>query len=147
MQSSDGLQCSDVDDNLSINKPFCRRAFGILLLIVWAELALLLFGLTPRPWNAVWLFANGLSLGMVFGLVLGFLEGRRVTEALTAGLCCSFILADGVMKSLGTWLLVGGVFYTSGAILYWQRRPRRRLGPVGHHELWHLCVIDASAAH
>jgi hypothetical protein len=86
-----------------------RRPLGILLLIGWAELALLLFGVTPRPWNAVWLFANGLSLGMVFGLVLGFLEGRRVTEALTAGLCCSFILADGVTKSLGTWLLNRGV--------------------------------------
>jgi len=86
-----------------------RRAVGILALIGWAELALVFFGLTPRPWNAVWLFANGLSLGMVFGLVLGFLEGRRVTEVLTAGLCCSFILADGVTKSVGTWLLDRGV--------------------------------------
>jgi Family of unknown function (DUF5690) len=36
---------------------------------------------------------------MVFGLILGFLEGRRHTEALTAGLCASFILADGTSKS------------------------------------------------
>lgn len=46
---------------------------------------------------------------MVFGLVLGFLEGRRHTEALTAGLCASFILADGFTKSVGTWLLNSGV--------------------------------------
>ena len=46
---------------------------------------------------------------MVFGLVLGFLEGRRLTEALTAGLCASFILADGVTKSVGTWLLDLGI--------------------------------------
>ena len=46
---------------------------------------------------------------MVFGLVLGFLEGRRNTEALTAGLCASFILADGVTKSVGAWLLNQGV--------------------------------------
>jgi hypothetical protein len=45
---------------------------------------------------------------MVFGLVLGMLEGRRLTEALTAGLCASFILADGVTKSVGAWLLVAG---------------------------------------
>ena len=38
---------------------------------------------------------------MVFGLVLGFLEGRQTTELLAAGLCASFILADGIMKSVG----------------------------------------------
>ena len=48
---------------------------------------------------------------------------------------------------LGAWLLVGGVFYTVGALLYWRQRPRRRLGGLGFHELWHLCVLAASASH
>jgi hypothetical protein len=82
-----------------------RRAVGILMLILAAELALVLFGLVPAPWNAACLFLNGLPLGMVFGLVLGYLEGRRETEALTAGLCASFILAGGVTKDVGKWLL------------------------------------------
>lgn len=86
-----------------------RRATGILVLITFAELALVLFGVIPSPWNAIGLFLNGLALGMVFGLVLGFLEGRQLTEALTAGLCASFILADGVTKSVGAWLLQLGV--------------------------------------
>lgn len=86
-----------------------RRAMAILYMVLVAELALVLFGVIPRPWNALCLFANGLPLGMVFGLVLGMLEGRTLTEALTAGLCASFILADGVMKSLGAWLLLQGV--------------------------------------
>src|SRR5262249_42070196 len=63
------------------------RARGIVVLVGAAEVALLFFGLIPPPWNAVCLFFNGLALGMVFGLVLGFLEGRQLTEALTAGLC------------------------------------------------------------
>jgi hypothetical protein len=86
-----------------------RRAPGILFLIVAAEIALVLFGLIPQPWNAIGLFLNGLALGMVFGLVLGFLEGRKATEALAAGLCASFILADGVTKSVGSWLLMRGI--------------------------------------
>lgn len=90
-----------------------RRALAILVLIGIAEIALLLFGLTPAPWNFLFLFINGLPLGMVFGLVLGFLEGRRVTEALSAGLCASFILADGVTKSVGQFLL------DSEVPLYW----------------------------
>jgi hypothetical protein len=42
---------------------------------------------------------------MVFGLVLSFLEGRRLTEALSAGLCASFIVSSGVVKSIGNGLL------------------------------------------
>lgn len=86
-----------------------HRAAALLGLIAVAESALLGFAVTPAPWNAVFLFLNGLPLGMVFGLVLGFLEGRRHTEAMTAGLCASFILADGATKSLGAWLLAVGV--------------------------------------
>jgi len=81
-----------------------RRTRGILGLIAVAEGALLLFGIVPPPYNFVCLFVNGLPLGMVFGLVLGYMEGRRLTEAWTAGLCGSFILADGVTKSVGTYL-------------------------------------------
>lgn len=86
-----------------------RRARFLLALVGVSELALLLFALVPAPWNVACLFLNGLPLGMVFGLVLGFLEGRRMTEALVAGLCTSFILADGFSKSVGASLLKGGV--------------------------------------
>jgi hypothetical protein len=85
-----------------------RRAVTILVLVLIAHATLVGFGLAPRPWNALFLFGNGLALGMVFGLVLGTLEGRRMTEALAAGLCASFILADGVTKSVGSWLLSQG---------------------------------------
>src|SRR5262249_38298740 len=81
----------------------------ILALIAGAEVSLVLFGAAPAPVHVAGLFLNGLALGMVFGLVLGFLEGRRHTEALTAGLCASFILADGICKSAGAWLLGRGV--------------------------------------
>jgi hypothetical protein len=86
-----------------------RRARALLILIALAELALLLFALTPAPFNAACLLGNGLALGMVFGLVLGFVEGRCLTELFVAGLCASFILADGFTKSVGSLLLQGGV--------------------------------------
>ena len=86
-----------------------NRARGILGLTLVAWLALLGFAATPLPGAVLFLFLNGLMLGMVFGLVLGFLEGRRMTECLAAGLCASFILADGVTKSVGAWLILKGV--------------------------------------
>ncbi len=85
--------------------PSRHRAATIIGLIAIAECALLLFAVTPPPWNFIWLFVNGLPLGMVFGLVLGFLEGRQVTESLSAGLCASFILASGFVKSVGRGLI------------------------------------------
>ncbi len=85
--------------------PARYRAVSILALITIAELALFLFAITPAPWNFIWLFLNGLPLGMVFGLVLGFLEGRKVTEFLSAGLCASFILSSGFVKSVGRSLI------------------------------------------
>lgn len=85
--------------------PAKYRAISIVGLIGIAELALLLFALTPPPFSLIWLFVNGLPLGMVFGLVIAFLEGRKVTEALAAGLCASFIVSSGIVKSIGRWLI------------------------------------------
>jgi hypothetical protein len=81
-----------------------RRPFYILLFIGLAWAALLLFALVPPPYNIVCLFANGFPLGMVFGLVLGFLEGRRTTELMGAVLATSFIFASGLAKTIGKWL-------------------------------------------
>lgn len=86
-----------------------RRIVALLGVVALAEAGLVAFGLLPRPWAALGLFVNGLALGITFGLIFGFLEGRRSTEALAAGLCTSFIIADGAMKTVGAWLLDRGV--------------------------------------
>ena len=86
-----------------------RRASGILVLIGIAGLALLGFALIPPPFNILLLFLNGLPLGMVWGLVFGYLEGRRTTELLGAGLSVSFIVASGWVKTIGKWLTLSGV--------------------------------------
>ena len=82
-----------------------RRALAILGLVGASWLALVLFAAVPAPWNVLAMFLNGLPLGMIWGLVYGFMEGRRVSEALAAMLCASFILASGVTKSVGAWLM------------------------------------------
>ena len=82
-----------------------RRAASILILVGLAHLALLPYALSPYWLKPVFLFCNGLPLGMVFGCVFAFLEGRRVTEVLAAGLCASFIMASGSVKSVGSALM------------------------------------------
>ena len=83
-----------------------HRGVAILGLIGVSWVALLAFAVIPAPWNVAALFLNGLPLGMIWGLVFGFMEGRRTSEVLGAILCASFILSSGVVKSVGKWLMV-----------------------------------------
>jgi hypothetical protein len=85
------------------------RARLILALIGAAWLALVLFALVPAPWNVACLFLNGLPLGLIWGLVFSYIEGRRTSELLGAMLCASFILSSGVVKSAATMLMAAGV--------------------------------------
>ena len=88
--------------------PPAHRAGAILGLIGLAEAALALFAVAPPVMGVAMLFLNGLCLGMIWGLVFGFLEGRRLSEVLGAMLCASFILSSGVVKSAGEWLMLAG---------------------------------------
>lgn len=88
----------------SINKE--KRAGAIVKLILISWLALLLFAITPAPYNIIFLLINGFPLGMVWGLVFGFLEGRKRTEFMGAVLAVSFIFSSGVVKSVGKSLIL-----------------------------------------
>jgi MFS family permease len=81
------------------------RAGGILLMVTIAGISWLLFGLVPKPYNILFLFTNGFPLGMVWGMVFGYLEGRRYTEVLGAGLSVSFIFSAGFAKSVGGFIM------------------------------------------
>lgn len=82
-----------------------KRILLLLALILSAECALLIFGAVPQPWNFVALFFNGLPLGMVWGVVFSFLEGRRFTEILASGLAVSVVMSSGVLKTIGRLLI------------------------------------------
>lgn len=88
--------------------PSARRAAAIMGLVSLSWLALLAFAVVPVPYNVLALFVNGLPLGLIWGLVFGYLEGRRSSELLGAMLCASFILSSGVVKSVGVWLMTQG---------------------------------------
>jgi len=45
------------------------------------------------------------------------------------------------------WLLIGGVFYTVGAVIYALKRPNPIPGRFGFHEIFHLFVLAGSASH
>ncbi len=84
-----------------------EKRFSIILSFIGtAWIALLFFALTPPPFNIIFLLINGFPLGVIYGIVFSYLEGRRSTELLGAVLAASFIFASGFTQSAGKWLMV-----------------------------------------
>lgn len=82
-----------------------KRGLTILILVGISWLALLGFALVPAPYNIVFLFINGFPLGLIWGLVFGYLEGRRSTEFMAAVLSISLIFGSGFVKTVGQTLI------------------------------------------
>lgn len=90
-----------------------KRNLYFIGLISFSFAALLGFMWTPYPYGLMWLFLNGLPLGLIWGIVFQYLEGRRITEILTVILSANFILSSGVAKSIGQYLIQSGITETS----------------------------------
>ncbi|TDS12334.1 hypothetical protein B0I21_106192 [Sphingobacterium paludis] len=82
-----------------------KRGVKLLVLIGLAWIALLGFAVTPAPYNILFMFMNGLPLGMIWGIVFSYLEGRRATEFLAAVMSVSLVFASGFVKSLARFLM------------------------------------------
>ena len=109
-----------------------KRAAYLVGTILFALVALIGYGLVPGNWKMLFIFLSGLPLGMVWGLVVWYLEGRTVSEVLLAGLSCSFIIASGVVKDVGRYVMgawgvsegwmpavVGGLFLLPFFLAVW----------------------------
>ena len=81
------------------------RTITLIGLMASAWIMLLLFALVPYPYNFPFMFLNGLPLGMIWGVVFSYIEGRRYTELLGAVMASSFILSSGVVKACGRFLI------------------------------------------
>jgi MFS family permease len=82
-----------------------NRARSIIFLILFSWIALLGFALVPAPYNIVFLFLNGFPLGMIWGLVFSYLEGRKTTEFMGALMSISLIFASGFVKTVARSLM------------------------------------------
>ena len=86
----------------------------ILLLIGISWFAWLLFALVPPPYNFWALMINGFPLGMLWGVLFSYVEGRRATDFIGAALAVSFIFGPGLAKSAAQMVMT-----TWGVNEYW----------------------------
>ncbi|MEN4759230.1 DUF5690 family protein [Chryseobacterium sp. C39-AII1] len=82
-----------------------KRIFYLFFFIAIAELALLGFAAVPAPYNIALMFINGIPLGMIWGIVFSYIEGRKTTEIIGLFLCSSFVVSSGFTKSVGKFLM------------------------------------------
>ena len=72
----------------------------ILVLVGISWLSLFFFAVLPPPVNIIFLFFNGFPLGIIWGIIFSYIEGRRATDFIGAALAVSFIFSSGLMKSV-----------------------------------------------
>ncbi len=89
-----------------------RQQMWILLLclIGMAQGALVMLATLPEKWKLMAMFLNGLPLGMIWGFMVRYLEGRRMSDLMLSVLACSFILGSGVVKDVGRWWVKQDLF-------------------------------------
>ena len=98
--------------------------------------------------SVVW---GGAALGIVLKLVR--IDGlHALTGALYIALGWMAVLAmpeiiRGISAPAVGLLFSGGVLYTAGAVVLARNRPDPIPSTYGYHEIWHSCVIAATACH
>ena len=83
-----------------------HRSTILLAILFTAIVSLTGFAYSSLYWGVFWMFVNGIPLGMAWGVVFSYLEGRRLTDALSALLCTNFIVSSGFVKTVGQWLML-----------------------------------------
>jgi len=83
-----------------------KRTITLILLMATSWVSLLFFAIVPAPYNLPFIFLNGLPLGMIWGVVFSYIEGRRHTELLGVAMASSFIISSGIVKGVGSYLLI-----------------------------------------
>jgi len=114
--------------------PFCINAFdGFwkwgMLGIIWS---LALIGITVK----IFYIRAPRWLNAIIYVVMGWLSISAIGQML-------IVLPEWVLG----WLIAGGVMYTLGAIIYTTKIFNFKPGVFGFHEMWHIFVLLAAAAH
>ena len=80
--------------------------FGLLMRLMFvAYAALIAFYLLPTELKPLAMLVNGMPLGMIWGVVISYLEGRRQSDTLLVMLASSFVIATSLTKDVGLWVM------------------------------------------
>jgi len=132
---------------------FDHAAIFLLIAGTYTPIALVSIQQVSPAWGwslfgAAWGFA---SLGVVFKLF--WIDAPRwLSTVMYVGLgWMSLVAIVPLLEAFPwgglAWLLIGGAFYSLGAVVYALQRPDPWPRVFGYHEIWHLFVLAGSASH
>lgn len=82
-----------------------HRIYYVIGLMSFSEIALLGFATLPPALKIAAIFLSGLPLGMIWGVIFSYIEGRRISEILNVGLSVALIVSSGLVKTLGQFVI------------------------------------------
>ena len=85
--------------------PSNKRIHCLAGMLTFCEFTWLGFAIFPEVLKLICVFLSGIPLGLTWGLLFSLVEGRRISEVLNVGLSTALILASGLVKSLGQFVL------------------------------------------
>jgi hypothetical protein len=81
-----------------------NRPRFLILLLASATLPLVFLSFLPPIGQVLCMLISGFPLGLVYGVVFSWIEGRRFTEILGAVLACTFVFSSGLVKTTALYL-------------------------------------------
>lgn len=82
-----------------------QRALYSISLMTFSEIMLIGFGALPPSFKVISIFLSGMPLGMIWGILFSYIEGRRISEILNVGISVTLIISSGIVKSIGQFVL------------------------------------------
>jgi hemolysin III len=133
-----------------------RLDHAAIFLMIAGTYTPIIYNLFPETWHwptliGYWLVAVGGMLYKVFSAKIHTAFNKTIYPTLSWGGVIPAVLAsqDGLLvpKSGMVYLLVGGLIYMTGFIIYYRQKPDPWPNVLGHHEIWHLFVLAGSFCH
>ena len=100
-----------------------------MLSVVWG---LTVLGVATKVWGTDWILKISNTLYIVLGWV---------------GIVALPVLLRTVRPAAIAFMVIGGLLYTVGAVLFYLRQPDPNPAVFGYHEVWHSFTVLAGASH
>jgi hemolysin III len=130
-----------------------RLDHSMIFVLIAGSVTPLALVVLHRPWSFVLLFIVWAGAAVGIALKMLRIDGFRVlTGALYICLGWTVVLMGpqfvrGLSAPSLALIVIGGLLYTSGAVVLMRNKPNPRPATFGYHEIWHSMVVAASACH
>jgi hemolysin III len=133
-----------------------RLDHAAIFLMIVGTYTPIIYNLFPEGWRwpmliGYWAVAFGGVVYKIFSANIDSFFNKVIYPLLSWGGVFPAVLAsrEQALVPLGGLglLMLGGLIYTVGFVIYYQKRPDPWPNVLGHHEIWHLFVLAGSFCH